>query len=106
MTDTGVHVKIQDSSANLVGEFMAEEGKTIAQMAEAHDVDIPISCGAWACFVCAMKVISGKELLHQNLISEPLVDLEEDQFLTCIGGIQAKFFNDGEMHELLLEKIL
>lgn len=53
-----------------------------------------------------MKVISGKELLHQNLISEPLVDLEEDQFLTCIGGIQAKFFNDGEMHELLLEKIL
>ncbi len=89
-----------------MGEFIAEEGKTIAQMAELHNIDIPISCGAGACFVCAVKIISGKEFLHQDLVSSPLVDLEEDQFLTCIGGIQSQFFHDNAYHEVVLQKIL
>lgn len=85
MADTsGVKVIVKDSSGAELGSFMAETGKTLAQMAEMHDIDIPISCGAGACFVCAVKVLSGKEFLQQDLVSPPLVDLEEDQFLTCI----------------------
>jgi len=103
---TWVVIKIQDTEWNLLGEFQAEEGKTIAQMAETHSIDIPIACGAGACFVCAVKVISGKEFLHPTMISEPLVDLEEDQFLTCIWGVKSEFLNDGQSHEIVLKKIL
>jgi len=102
----GVKITVQDSSGTVLGIFMAEEGKTIAQMAEEHNIDIPISCGAWACFVCAVKVIKGKEFMHQNMISSPLIDLEENQFLTCIGGVKSEHIHGNELKEIILEKIL
>lgn len=106
MAETGVKITIKDASANVLGSFMAEEGKTIAQMAEENSVDIPISCGAGACFVCAVKVLSGKEFLIQDMVSQPLVELESDQFLTCIGGVAPEHINGGELKEVVLEKIL
>jgi len=106
MADTGVKVTIKDASGVDLGSFIAQEWKTIAQMAEENNIDIPVSCGAGACFVCAVKVISGKEFLIQDMISPSLVDLEEDQFLTCIWGVDPKFINDWDSHEIVLEKIL
>lgn len=101
-----VTIKVQDSSGNELGSFAAEEGKTIAQMAEWASVEIPVSCGAGACFVCAVKVVSGKEYLQQDLMSSPLVDLEDNQFLTCIGGINPEYINGDDSFEVVLEKIL
>jgi len=98
-------IKIQDTDWNSIGEFQAEKGKTLSQMAEAHQIDIPIACGAWACFVCAVKVLKWRELMNQSMISNPLVDLEEDQFLTCIGWIKNEYFDDGNSHEIILQKI-
>ncbi|NOZ44724.1 MAG: 2Fe-2S iron-sulfur cluster binding domain-containing protein [bacterium] len=101
-----ITVKIQDKNASALGEFIAEEGKSIAQMADMHNIDIPLSCGAGACFVCAVKVLAGKEFLQQDLISPALVDLEEDQFLTCIGGVKAEMFQKEGNFEVVLQKIL
>ena len=58
MAKTGVKITVKDASGVELGSFMAQEGKTIAQMAEENSVDIPISCGAghalsvqWKCFL-------------------------------------------------------
>lgn len=101
---SNIIIKIQDSNGELLWEFDAEKDKTIHQMAESHDIWLPLACGAGACFVCAVKILSGKECLQQDLTSPPLVELEEDQFLTCIGGIKAKCFDDEEDYEIILQK--
>jgi len=98
-------VKVQDSSGVLVWEFKAEKWKTISQMAEANQIDIPIACWAWACFVCAVKVLKWLDLVNWSLTSSPLIDLEEDQILTCIGWVKDEAFDKWENQEIVIQKI-
>jgi len=106
MTTNNITIKIQDTDGSLLQEFTAERWVSIHQLAEQNKVDLPIACGAGACFVCAVKVLSGKEFLQQDLISPPLVELEEDQFLTCIGWVKNECFDNNTTCEIVLQKLL
>lgn len=75
-------------------------------MAEDQNFEIPSSCRSGACFVCAAKVLKGAECIDIGKMGVPLVDIDEDQILTCIGGIKSECFKDGKVHEVVLEKLL
>ena len=106
MADTGVEILIKDESGTELGSFVANDKDTIMEIARSNGVDIPSSCEAGACFVCACQVQQGMECLDQDKIGIALVDVEPDQFLTCIGGIKPDMFTDGAYHKIVLQKLM
>jgi hypothetical protein len=34
----------------------------------------------------------------------PLIDIDEDQVLTCVWGIYDRYFDDDQEHEVVIEK--
>ncbi len=101
-----VTVKINDTEWNLLQEFVWEDDKSFHQMAEEAKVDIPIACWAWACLVCAVRVIEGMDYVQADKIQAPLVETEEDQILTCISGIKTESLESDEKYIIVLQKIL
>ncbi len=102
-----VRVKIQDTKGDLVKEFIVEDEEfSFHTMAEQHDVEIPIACGAGACLVCAVKVIEGMAYIQADKKQPPLVETEKDQVLTCIAGITTEAFESEEEHLVVLQKIM
>jgi len=107
-----VNVKINDSNGILIWEFKWEDKISLSKMAEKNNIEIPVSCGMWACFACACKIISGWEFIDIGKISVPLVDLSVDEngnykeVLTCIWWIKSQFINDQEVYEIVLQKMI
>lgn len=107
-----VKVKINDSNWILISEFDWEDTISFAKMASKNNVDIPVSCGMWACFACACKIISGSEFIDIWKISVPLVDLDVDEngnykdVLTCVWWIKSEFIKDQEQHEIIIQKMI
>lgn len=109
----GVKIIIKDMQGTTAGEFRAHEHKSIAQMAQENGIDMPVSCCAGACFVCAANILQGEELVQIDKLTTPLVDVDQDpitgkykQVLTCIGGIHTQYFKDEKYHELVIQKLL
>lgn len=44
------------------------------------------------------------EKIDIGKVSVQLIDTDEDQILCCIAGVKDEYFNDGEKHEIVLEK--
>ncbi len=105
-TQTWVHVEIIDNQGGLIWSFLAEDEKSFHQMAMDHDIELPVSCCSGACFVCACKVIKWLELVDVGKISVPLVDVEQDQLLSCVGGVISSALQDGGYHKIVLQKLL
>ena len=101
-----VKILVEDKNGQKIWEFMAEKGKTLSQLAELNSIDIPIACGAWACFVCAVKVKKGLEYLVAGLHSQPLVEVPEDQVLTCIAWVKNDCFEGDKDIEIIIQKVL
>ena len=101
-----VKVIIQDQQGKEVHSFAAEDHKSFVQMAEDNDIELPVSCCSWACFVCACKIRSWQEHVDIAKLSVPLVDIEEDQVLTCVWWIKSELFSDWWYYEIVLQKLL
>lgn len=101
---SNVTVKIVNSSGQELMQFPASKTGSFTEDAEKAWFEIPTACGAGACFFCAGHVKSGMEYVDMGKISVPLVDLEEDQILTCIAWAKAEHFNDGQPREIVIEK--
>ena len=39
-----VTVKIQNNAGQEIGSFLADDKKSLSQMAKDHNIDIPVSC--------------------------------------------------------------
>lgn len=107
-----VKVKINDSNGVLVWEFNGEDNISFSKMASKNNIDIPVSCGMWACFACACKIVSGGEFIDIGKISVPLVDLPVDEkwnyqdVLTCVWWIKSEFLKDQWTHEIIIQKMI
>lgn len=55
---SSVMVKLIDMEGKTIVEFPGEDDRSFVQMAENNGIDLPCSCCAGACFVCAAKIIS------------------------------------------------
>lgn len=71
------------------------EDMSIVDMAERQWLEFPYSCRSWACFTCCATVEAWGERLEQNKTGEQLIDVEEWEFLTCIGWCRPEAYNDG-----------
>lgn len=100
----GVTIKITDEAGNITMSFPASKERSISEDAEKAGFEIPTSCRAGACFVCAGRVKSGLECVDIGKISVPLIDIDDDQVLTCVGGIYDRCFDDGGCHEVVIQK--
>jgi ferredoxin len=76
------------------------------QMAEDHDFEMPVSCCSGACFVCACAIKEWAELVDIAKLSVPLVDIDEDQVLSCVGWVKPSAFSDGLYHRIVLQKLM
>lgn len=101
-----VMIKIVDDQGDEISYFPAEKIWSIVENGEKHGVEIPVSCQAWACFTCAARVRQGMEKIDIGKVSVQLIDTDEDQILCCIAWVKDEYFNDGEQHEIILEKYM
>lgn len=101
-----VDIFVENSDGVLVHQFPGKEYKSFAQMAEDVGIELPVSCCSGACFVCACKIKDGMDDVDIAKLSVPLVDIDEDQVLACIGGIKSSCFRDGKYHKIVLQKML
>ena len=102
----GVEVVITDVEGNELVSFFANEKQSFYQMAQDNDVELPVSCCSGACFVCACRVTEGLELVDIGKLSVPLVDVEEDQVLSCVGGVISGILAKWGYHRIILQKLL
>jgi ferredoxin len=76
------------------------------QMAEDHDLEMPVSCCSGACFVCACKIKEWYEHIDIAKLSVPLVDIDEDQVLACVWWVKESAFSDWMFHRIVLQKLM
>lgn len=86
-------------------EFMVTQDneESIVDIAERNGVELPYSCKSGACFSCCAKIHQWAELLERNKTGEQLIDVDEDEFLCCIGWCSAQAFgpeNEDKVIEL------
>lgn len=81
-----ITIKLKDPSGHM-HTFVWDSKDSITEQCEKLWIDSPFACRAWACTACACRVISWSEHLIQNRFGEKLIDLDVDQFLTCIWGL-------------------
>lgn len=103
---TGVQVVIETMQWEEVASFEATDHQSFVQMAADHGVEMPVSCCSWACFVCACKVKEGLKSVDIAKLSVPLVDIDEDQVLACVGGVKPEAFSDGRFHRIVLQRLM
>ncbi len=105
-----VTITLKRPDGTMISKFIAEDRKSIAQLAKANGVDFPTSCGIGACGICKCKIISWAEYIQIDKISPPLSPLERNEdrsfkeVFACVGGIRSESIQDTEQHEIILEK--
>lgn len=102
--ESKVTVKVLDSTGTEVMKFPASKIWSFSEDAEKAWFEIPTSCRAGACFVCAWRIKSWWECVDIGKVSVPLIDIDEDQVLMCIWWVKDECFVDGEDHEIVIEK--
>jgi ferredoxin len=75
-------------------------------IAEKNGIDIPFSCRTGACFACACTIKEGMEHVDLGLLGMPLVDVEDDQCLSCIAGVKKQVFSQPGFHRVVLQKLM
>jgi len=108
-----VEVILQNLEGKEIGRFPGYDNMSFYQMAEKHNIEIPVSCCSGACFVCAAKIQQGEEVIQIDKLSVPLVDIEHDEetgkrkeVLTCIWGIKSEYIKDDAFHQIVLQKLI
>lgn len=66
-------------------EVSEDSSESILDIAEKNGVYLPFSCRSGACYSCCAEVSQGKEFLDANKTGEQLIDIEDNEFLSCIG---------------------
>ena len=105
-----INVIIKDPQWKELWQFVAENGKNIAELAAMHWIDIPVSCGAGVCWVCLCKVEDGKDVVKSDSFNSPLMPLEinedwnPEEILTCIAWFNPELFDDWNDHTVILQR--
>ncbi|HOQ79025.1 MAG TPA: 2Fe-2S iron-sulfur cluster-binding protein [Candidatus Absconditabacterales bacterium] len=99
-----IKVIVQDPNGTEIGSFEAEKGKTITDLAQKYDVEIPFSCGGGACGLCLCEIVEGKELVNGSFLQNPLMQLHENEVLTCISAVKDEYFEKGGDYTIILKR--
>lgn len=101
-----VTVKIVDSSQKELVSFVASKYKSFTQMAADAGYEMPVSCCSGACMVCACRVVEWRDAVDPATVSVPLIDVEDDQVLSCVGGVDESMIDSDDEHIVVLQNLL
>ena len=96
-----IRIKLKDPQGNW-HEFEGDSKKTILEQCEEKGIPCPFACRAGACQVCACTVKGDKSHLVPEFGGDKLIEIEEDQFLTCIGSVTESAEGSDKIHEIEL----
>lgn len=105
-----VKVIVQNDIWEEVWQFQWQEYKWLSQMAVENGIDVPTSCGIWACYVCSCKILKWSEAIQIDKVQMPMIDLSvnEDwtfnEVLTCVWWIKSDYLKSKEEYEIILQK--
>jgi len=105
-----VTVTIQNTEWKIIGSFPADYKKSLSQMAQDNNIDIPISCCMGACYVCACQIKKWAEHVQIDKIMTPAVLPAQDEnknfkeIFTCVWWIQTDKVKSEEHFEVILQK--
>jgi len=92
-----VTIKVKDSDGNVHDLVLdSDANKSIIDLAEEKDIDLPYSCRSGACFSCCGQVKQWQEYMDNNKTGEQLIEVDEDETLCCISGVCSKAFETPE----------
>lgn len=83
----------------------SDQQKSIIDLAEEHGINLPYSCRSGACFSCCAEVTAGNEHLDREKTGEALIDVEDNECLTCICWVKSQVFESNESVEISLEML-
>lgn len=86
-------------------EVTQDSQESIVDIAEQEGIELPYSCRSGACFSCCAQIKKWAQWLDREKTGEQLIDVDEDEFLSCIWGIQSSAFEVGEEVEIELEML-
>ena len=98
-----VQVIIQNNEGKEMLRFVWEDHRSFHEMAKSAWLELPMSCGMWVCSFCRSKIISGKEFIDIGKKSMPMIDLADEDVLTCVGWILSSALSDPEDHEIIIQ---
>lgn len=105
-----VTVTIQNTNGETIWSFLADYNKSLSQMAQDNNIDIPVSCCMGACYVCACQIKKGAEHVQIDKIIPPAILPAQDEnknfkeVFTCVWGIQTEKIKSEENFEVILQK--
>lgn len=105
-----VTVKIENSKWKELGSFIAEDRKSLSQMAQDNNIDIPVSCWMWACYVCSCQIKKGAEHVQIDKIMPPAILPAQDEnknfkeIFTCVWWIKTEKIKSDDNFEVILQK--
>lgn len=101
-----VTIKVVNTEWVELMKFPASKTGSISEDADKAGFEIPVACWAGACFFCVWRVKSWLEHIDIGKLGVPLVDIDADQVLMCIGWIKDQSFDGPEEHEVVIERDL
>ena len=106
MSDNTIIVDVVNADGEIETSFTPKMGQSFVEAADDIGVVMPTSCCAGACFTCACRILEWQDDIDIGLLSVPLVDIDDDQVLACIGGLKDEVFTDGKFHRIVLQKLI
>ena len=104
--ESSVQVQLLNAHGEPEGFFSPKQWQSFAEAADDAWLTISRSCCAGACFTCCCRIKKWQEDVDIGLLSVPLVDIDEDQTLSCISGPKDSIFTDGKFHTIILQKLI
>ncbi len=101
-----IQIELLNAQGQSEGSFFAKEWQSFAEWAEEAGLTLSTSCCSGACFVCCCRVKEWLDNVDIGLVSVPLVDIDADQVLTCVGWAKESLFIDGKFHKIVLQKLM
>lgn len=108
MVESQSQIEVELLNAHGLSEwiFIPKPWQSFSEAAEDAGLYLATSCCAGACFTCCCRVNNWLDDVDIGLISVPLVDIDEDQVLTCVWWLKDTIFSDWKFHKIVLQKLI
>lgn len=101
-----VVIKVKDIDWKIHEIVLTEDQqRSIVDIAESKDIELPYSCRSGACYSCCAEVHKGQDWIDTEKTGEQLIDVEDNECLTCIAWVDKKAFEQSDNVEIELEML-
>lgn len=97
-----ITITVQAANWETLWTFNAEKWKMITALATENGVEIPMSCGAWACGLCLCEIVEWWEFIDKW---NGFMALEDNQVLTCIATIKDDCFDNNVAWNVVIKRV-